>query len=91
MVLDLADIFGCYVGWHIPRAQVCWITMSAVLTGARRKKKKRSALCFVLDEYVAVPPRCSAPVLSQLTGTELNVFIPCSVIKFERCTTSFAP
>ena len=38
------------------------------------KKKKHNVIWYVLDEYVAFLPRCSAPVLWQLIGTKLGVF-----------------
>ena len=41
-----------------------------------RSKKKRKAMCFVLELCVEFPATCNAPVLSQLMGTELKDWKP---------------
>ena len=88
-MLDFAEVFGCYVRQHISGVRVIHVIF-VVLTSSRRKTK-RSAMCFVFNEYVALSPRCSAPVLSQLTGTELNVLNPTSITRLENYATSFDP
>ena len=52
-------------------------------------KKKRGAMCFVLDEYVEFVATVSAPVLSLLIGTLLTFSNSSSAIKLDRYTASF--